>query len=158
MWDYCLESVHRVQAKNYTLVRSQKDLLSSYEKIFRSKKAVMSFYSQTFQEEQADILKRVTEQKTDALLDLNKKEAVHINDALELVDSSSAVSRFAILFKIWNGAVVLFMLALLFVRIFPNHSVSLLVFAKWDHAMLHLIKFFAKGPLSVKAKPVEAKM
>jgi hypothetical protein len=150
MWSHCYDSVQRVYARNFTLVHKQKELLNSYAKIFSSQKDLWLLYTQSFQEEQADILQRVTVEKTDTFVNSYKKQVSDLTEAMAMVGTSDAQSPYVVVYQVWNGIIVLFMLGLLMVRTFPQHSISQAIIAQWESMLLYGVTFVSRSSKSTK--------
>jgi membrane associated rhomboid family serine protease len=152
MWTQCLDTINRLQARNLTLVSKQRELLDSYSKVFISQMSLWQSYATMFQEEQADILIRVTNEKTDAFVAAHRNQVRELAPAMAIVDKEGSPPPFAWIYQVWNALVVLFMLLLLFIRTFPQHSISVAVKRQWDDLLLKAVKYWYSGPLA-KAQP-----
>ncbi|KAL0486706.1 rhomboid-like protease [Acrasis kona] len=151
-WLRCLDLSEKVQIRNLTLVRDQKDMLWSYHNLFKSNIDLWSSYSKMFQEEQSDILRRATIDKTEQFI---KQKASH--DTSMVVYSSTIDGYDA---QVWwlyylkyvlNVLLTLSALVIVFVQMFPNHSISLYVKSKWDFIMYKIVLFAYKSNHNLKS-------
>lgn len=140
MWSQCMEVAQRVNDRNLTLVHKQKELLDSYVAIFTESHSIWKSYANMFQEEQANILVRVTMEKTSAFIAAHRAHLRNLSHAMTIIGSNGEVSAFTWVYRVWNTFIILFMILLLFARSFPNHALSISIINVWNQIVFSIAR------------------